>query len=391
MIKEFDIRLEGDLNNYLGARYTKTAHGYFVDQEARIEGMAKRLGIPKQMRMFTPYITGENFDHTKLTKDRTQIDNWEEKYGFDLPGIVGELLYIAKASRPDIIVATSAIASHVAYTSEEVFRAARRVIQYLQTTKKRGLHITATTDNTKIRVFVDASYMSERNCHGHSRFGYVAMIGNNLIDWKSAYLPKTHTSTTAAEYHALNIAAMKAMEWAAIHNEMTEIFGSPEKKCDIAVGIDPTTTRAPRTQQEAQVIMMEDNKPAAMAAQSSRGTTFATRQMAASFWKPQEYVRKGQLEIDVIPTKRQIADFFTKTRITAKRFRILREFFVRKLQYPLPPQGIAILMGDDGATAERFRDDDMEEQDESTRKTETMEETDNKTMEKEEHGETKKI
>ena len=391
MIKEFDIRLEGDLNNYLGARYTKTAHGYFVDQEARIEGMAKRLGIPKQMRMFTPYITGENFDHTKLTKDRTQIDNWEEKYGFDLPGIVGELLYIAKASRPDIIVATSAIASHVAYTSEEVFRAARRVIQYLQTTKKRGLHITATTDDTKIRVFVDASYMSERNCHGHSRFGYVAMIGNNLIDWKSAYLPKTHTSTTAAEYHALNIAAMKAMEWAAIHNEMTEIFGSPEKKCDIAVGIDPTTTRAPRTQQEAQVIMMEDNKPAAMAAQSSRGTTFATRQMAASFWKLQEYVRKGQLEIDVIPTKRQIADFFTKTRITAKRFRILREFFVRKLQYPLPPQGIAILMGDDGATAERFRDDDMEEQDESTRKTETMEETDNKTMEKEEHGETKKI
>ncbi|GMI22687.1 hypothetical protein TrRE_jg2134 [Triparma retinervis] len=77
--------------------------------------------------------------------------------------------------------------------------------------------------------------MSERNCHGHSRFGYVAMIGNNLIDWKTAYLPKTHTSTTAAEYHALNIAAMKAMEWAAIHNEMTQIFGHPEKECDIAV------------------------------------------------------------------------------------------------------------------------------------------------------------
>lgn len=48
-------------------------------------------------------------------------------------------------------------------------------------------------------------------------------------------------------------------------------------------------------------------------------------------------------------------------------------------------------MGDDGATAERFRDDDMEEQDESTRETETMEETDNKTMEKEEHGETRKF
>ncbi|GMI22682.1 hypothetical protein TrRE_jg2133, partial [Triparma retinervis] len=59
--------------------------------------------------------------------------------------------------------------------------------------------------------------------------------------------------------------------------------------------------------------MMEDNKPAAMAAESSRGTTCATRQMAASFWKLQEY-------------------------------------------------GIDILMGDDGATADRFKDQDMEEE-----------------------------
>ena len=68
----------------------------------------------------------------------------------------------------------------------------------------------------------------------------------------------------------------------------------------------------------------------------------------------------------------------------------MREFFVRKLQHPLPPQVIDILMGDDGATAERFKDDEMEEQDDSTRETETMEETDNKTMEKEEHEETRK-
>ena len=62
---------------------------------------------------------------------------------------------------------------------------------------------------------------------------------------------------------------------------------------------------------------------------------------------------------------------------------------MRKLQYPLPPQGIAILMGDDGATAERFKDEEMEEQDESIRETETTKETDNKTTEREEHGETR--
>jgi hypothetical protein len=65
--------------------------------------------------------------------------------------------------------------------------------------------------------------------------------------------------------------------------------------------------------------------------------------MAASFWKLQEYVRKGQLEIDVIPTKRQIADFledfFTKTKITARRFRDLERIFCAIITTPTTTTG----------------------------------------------------
>jgi hypothetical protein len=172
--------------------------------------------------------------------------------------------------------------------------------------------------------------MSERNCHGHSRYGFIAYLDNTAIEWKTGYLPKTHTSTTGAEYHSLNIASLKGMEWSTIHDEMVTAMGHEEQRCELSVGIDPTTTKGPK------VIMYEDNKPAAMAAMSNKGTTFATRQLAASFWKLQELVKNGDVEISVIPTSEQLADFFTKKHHPS-RFVELREFFVRDIHNPIPP------------------------------------------------------
>ena len=330
MKEEFDIRLEGHLENYLGMRYTRTKHGFFVDQEERIVRMVQKYNIAKNTTHKSPFINTKNYNMEDMTRDHKEIDDMENMYGFKLAEIVGELLYLSKATRPDIAVAVSIVASHITLTSREVFNAIKRILEYLWNTRKLGLHQLTPTGTPKFKIYVDASYMSERNCHGHSRYGFIAYLDNTAIEWKTGYLPKTHTSTTGAEYHSLNIASLKGMEWSTIHDEMVTAMGHEEQRCELSVGIDPTTTKGPK------VIMYEDNKPAAMAAMSNKGTTFATRQLAASFWKLQELVKNGDVEISVIPTSEQLADFFTKKHHPS-RFVELREFFVRDIHNPIPP------------------------------------------------------
>jgi hypothetical protein len=183
MRQEFDIKIEGDIDNYLGMRYTKTEHGYFIDQEERVVRLVQKLGISKNTTHKSPYINVNNFDMTKMTRAADEIEALERRFGYDLPSVVGELLYIAKATRPDILVAVSIVAGHIALTSEEVFRAANRILEYLWNTRKQGLHQLATLGKPKLKIYVDASYMSERNCHGHSRYGYVAYLDNSPIEW----------------------------------------------------------------------------------------------------------------------------------------------------------------------------------------------------------------
>jgi len=216
------------------------------------------------------------------------------------------------------------VASHVAYASEEVFRATKRIIQYLKCTKTLGMHFKAANKDDHVRAWVDASYMSAKDHHGYSRFGYCIKVADNIIEWKTAFLPRTASSTTAAEYHALALCAIEAINVGNIYKEMREAMASEDmesSEIDIKLGID----RKP----EPHVQIYEDNKPAIAAAHSNKGSTLQTRQMAARFWQLREQVIAGTISIDAIPTALQIADFFTKKH-APKRFCELRKFFVRE-------------------------------------------------------------
>ena len=214
--------------------------------------------------------------------------------------------------------------------SDQVFREILRAVRYLLTTSGLGLHITTEDKEEGVTAHVDASYMSDRNAHGLSRYGMTMSIGDTIVAWKTGFLPKTHTSTTAAEFQTLNIGAEKAMEIHALAEEVKDLLEQDHKEgATPQMKIDPRTTIRP-------VTIREDNEPAANAAKSRKGANFETRQTAAAYWKIRAAIMEGRINVKVVGTKYQIADFLTK-KLTPKEFERLRGFYVRAKHDMWPP------------------------------------------------------
>ncbi|MAB35836.1 MAG: hypothetical protein CL975_00730, partial [Euryarchaeota archaeon] len=174
--EKFNIKKQGILNNYLGCRYRQKKDGnWFIDQEERISRIASRYNMDKGKEQApTPYLNAKSngFDWDLLTKDEEELERLFKEHDCHLPSLVGELLYIAKSSRPDILTATCRIASHVAYASEEVIRAAKRIVRYLYLTRKKGITL-GSAQQGLVTAWVDSSYLGENSdYHGHSRYGY---------------------------------------------------------------------------------------------------------------------------------------------------------------------------------------------------------------------------
>ena len=330
MSEAYEMKMEGPIANYVGVRYTKTDRGYFMDQELRVRALAARLGIKKGLNTRTPYKTVKPFGKLELDDHEETRKELEKTYGFHLRNVIGEMLHIAQTTRPDVSVAISALASHARMVSDEIFRETVRMVRYLLTTCDLGVHVTTEDIGEGITAHVDASYMSDRNAHGLSRYGIAITIGSTLIAWKTSFLPKTHTSTTAAEFQTLNIGAEKAMEIQALAEEIRGALDDDYKGGKTPeMRIDPTATIRPIT-------VREDNEPAANAAKSRKGANFETRQTAAAYWKVRAAIMEGHVNIKVVGTKHQIADFLTK-KLTPKEFERLRGFYVRKKHELWPP------------------------------------------------------
>ena len=317
--EKFNIPAGGELHDYLGARYRKTSKGYFVDQSERIVRLASRLSVDDdEIKAPTPYRSASRaFDREKMTKDKDELQALFRRMDVDLPVLIGELLYIAKSTRPDIVTAVSELASHVAFASEEIIEAAVHVVRYLFQSKDLGIHLGSAGEGA-ITAWVDASFMQEMGHHGLPRYGYGIFMGDALLDWKSGHLPISATSTTVAEYHALNLCSELAVFLNDIYVEIRQLLGDYEDSAtapEVLIGRPDITVH-------------EDNVGAVRAAKSNKNASLGTRQQAAQHWRIRQLVREGQIRIRTVESQQQIADLFTK-RLSKIAFLRQRKAFVR--------------------------------------------------------------
>lgn len=125
--------------------------------------------------------------------------------------LLGGLMYLATATRPDISFIVGRLCQHLENPSEMHWQAAKRVLRYLKGTPQLGLRYSGSTEQmNKLCVYTDADFAMCADTR-KSTTGVVAMLNGAPAVWFSRKQTFVADSTTVAEYAALFDGAKEAI------------------------------------------------------------------------------------------------------------------------------------------------------------------------------------
>lgn len=201
LAKSFKIKNLGDVNYFLGMEFQRTDRKLHICQKGYINDILKRFGMSECKAVKTPIDI-----NMKLTKNSEILDQEEENLPYR--ELVGSLLYLSIATRPDIGYATNLLSQFNNSYTREHWIAAKRVLRYLKGTMDIG--ITYNTENDSLQGFVDADWGGSLQDR-HSCTGYLFTFSGGPISWESRKQRTVALSTTEAEYMAIADAVKEAI------------------------------------------------------------------------------------------------------------------------------------------------------------------------------------
>jgi hypothetical protein len=297
-----------------------------LSQPQFIRDLLSRLNMKSLRAAQTPLVpnvrlvpsTGED-DELMLTAPYNQYRS-----------VVGSLLYLSGASRPDISFAAGLLSRFVSRPSKDHWMSLMHVLRYLATTIDDGITFHGGTTQTLviereyqsgIRTigvirpkselasesyrnnlvgYSDSDWMGDHDTR-RSTAAYVLYLNGGPISWKSKLNPLvTALSTTEAEMYALSKASCEVV---AIQRLLEELgFSQPTTRYQTS---NPTSVKNTGT------VVFEDNAGAVAISQSDNVTT-RSRHIDIRHRSVSEWVRRGHLRVEYCPTSLMLADLLTK-------------------------------------------------------------------------------
>jgi len=205
--KCFNMKDLGNLNYCLGTNFCQKDGIITLNQKKYIQDLLTKFNMQDCKTVSTPMEVG-----TKLEK-RTS----EEQENLPYQNLIGSLMYLSVASRPDISFAVSYLSQFNNCYSNQHWIAAKRVLRYLKGTMDMNL-IYKKTGN-QIIGFADADWAS-CTVDRRSYTGYCFMFAGGIIIWESKKQRTVALSTAKAEYMSLTEASKEAIHSKNLANDM---------------------------------------------------------------------------------------------------------------------------------------------------------------------------
>jgi tellurite resistance protein len=205
--------------------------------------------------------------------------------------VIGELMWLANRTRPDIAFAVNVLARHTSNPCMRHWRGAQRIMKYLKGTVDYGIFYKKNNPGATLMGYADAGYKSDKKT-ARSQGGYVFTHGDAAISWKSKKQTVVATSTAHSELIALYEGVREA-SW--LHRVMMFV--------ETSTGL---------TKKVMPIRIYEDNE--ACIAQVRKGfmKTDATKHIDPKYqaWISQE--NGNVVDVQPINSERNTADVFTK-------------------------------------------------------------------------------
>ncbi|KAK1615396.1 hypothetical protein QYE76_020913 [Lolium multiflorum] len=195
----FEMKDLGEADVILNIKLLRDGNnGITLVQSHYVEKVLSRFGYADCKSSLTPY------DPSVLLRKNEKATKNQLRYS----QIIGSLMYLACATRPDISFAVCKLSRFVANPGDDHWHALERVMRYLKGTMSYGIHYTGYPRG--LEGYSDSNWISDAKMKATS--GYVFTLGGGAVSWKSCKQTILTRSTMEAELTALDTAIVEA-EW----------------------------------------------------------------------------------------------------------------------------------------------------------------------------------
>lgn len=200
--KSLDISSLGNIQYYLGIEVERDEAGdFYIIQKKYINEVIESCGLDKAKESQIPLDTGYG---KQLVKEELLPDN--KKY----QKLVGQLLYIAINTRPDISASVSILSQKVSKPSMNDWNELKRIVRYLKGTINLKLRLSNCNEETGLCGYADANW-AECRIDRKSNSGYLFKFCGGTISWSCRKQTCVALSTAEAEFIALSDAGQEAI------------------------------------------------------------------------------------------------------------------------------------------------------------------------------------
>ena len=286
MQSEFEMSMMGELNYFLGLQIKQTNDGIFVNQAKYCKELIKRFGMENSKHLATPMNTS-----CYLDKDESGQPVDPKQYR----GMIGSLLYLS-ASRPDIMFSVCMCARLQSDPKFSHLMAVKRIIRYLLGTVSLGLWYPKNS-LCNLVGYSDSDFAGSKTDR-KSTSGTCQFIGPALVSWNNKKQNSVALSTVEAEYISAGSCC-------------AQILWMKQQLSDYGIVLDHIPIKCDNTS----AINISKNPVL-----HSR-----TKHIEIRHHFIRDHVLKGDVVLEFVDTKNQLADIFTKPLSKDTFYNIRRE------------------------------------------------------------------
>ena len=207
---------------------------------------------------------------------------------------VAKLLYLAKRTRPDLLLAIAFLTTRVQCSTLSDMKKLDRVLAYLNATPEQMLTLGAGKGPLCLHAFIDASYAPHADAKSHSGANMGFGIGSFHCSSSKQKI------VTKSSWEA---------ELVAYSDYMSEVVGTGQFLDELGVLVN--------------IIVHQDNTSTILSTAKGAGSSNRTRHVNIRYFWTRQFIEDGTVTVQYTPTAAMIADVLTKP-LQSEMFRNLR-------------------------------------------------------------------
>ena len=293
----FKLHEQGPATSILGMKIerNRVSRTISLSQPSYIESILNDFGMADCNPAHTPM--EENLKLSIKMSPETPDDRTRMK-SVPYRELVGKLLYLAIATRPDIAYAVGVLCRFVENPGPDHWHAAKHILRYLQGTIHMRLSYSRSHTSDLFTTYSDAD-LSGNPDNSRSTGGFTICVGGGAVQWGSHLQPHVSLSSTESEYTTASKVSCEVMWMRYLFQELGYDVSRPSP-------------------------LLVDNKSAIQVAKHPEHQSTMKHVHCAYHWV-RDLVKQNEILISHVPGDENPADIFTKPlgRVKFTKFRAM--------------------------------------------------------------------